>query len=368
MTLGTPPRTLLVLSSDSRRGAELEGAALADELTALGTQSQAVALAPGQDGPATGAAVLGEKPLSFSTLRALRRLAKQSDMVVGYGSKSLPACAIALVGLKTPFVYRSIGNPQDWVRGRLHRWRTALLFRRAAHIVALWPEAATAIQRIYGIKPENTSALPNARAAQDFLPADNDEQEAARGALGIAPDARVVLFLGSLSDEKRPEVIPAIAAELPDNVFLIVGSGPLDKAIRDSARHSVGDVRVLGPTNVARAMIACADLMVSPSRTEGMPGSLLEAAMMGVPAVATDVGGVGEVVGDGGLLLPAEALPSEYATALDAAFKDRTILGEKARKHALQRFTSTDVAQQWANLLASVQVSPTGRGRARPAS
>ena len=55
--------------------------------------------------------LLGKKPLGWRTLRELRRRAKDVDVVIAYGSTTLPACAISMLGLSTPFLYRSIGDP-----------------------------------------------------------------------------------------------------------------------------------------------------------------------------------------------------------------------------------------------------------------
>ena len=107
----------MVISSTARRGAELEGVALAEQLRAAGRPADVVALAAGG---ALEVPVLGRRPLGISTLRALRRRARHRRVVIAYGSSTLPACATALAGTGVPFVYRSIGDPAAWVRGRVH--------------------------------------------------------------------------------------------------------------------------------------------------------------------------------------------------------------------------------------------------------
>ena len=90
---------LIVVTSTDRRGAEVEGSQLAEELRVRGHVAKCVALAPGQS---SGLAVeaLGPTARSPRTLRALRRRAHSSDVVVAYGSSTLPACAIALLGAR----------------------------------------------------------------------------------------------------------------------------------------------------------------------------------------------------------------------------------------------------------------------------
>ncbi len=88
-----PMRVLVVLTSNSRRGAEIEGSRLARELSERGVHTEVVALGPGSGSSLLEVPVLGRKPLGASTLRVLRTRARQFDVVIAYGSSSLPACA-----------------------------------------------------------------------------------------------------------------------------------------------------------------------------------------------------------------------------------------------------------------------------------
>ncbi|MGH9112841.1 MAG: glycosyltransferase, partial [Acidimicrobiales bacterium] len=104
---------------------------------------------------------------------------------------------------------------------------------------------------------------------------------------------------------------------------------------------------LVGPTDA----LAAADVIALPSRTEGMPGVLIEAGLSGVAAVASDVGGVSEIVRDGrtGLLLP-PGDASALADGLRRALAQRDALGPAARRHCLAHFEIAPVAAQWAAL------------------
>ena len=109
--------------------------------------------------------------------------------------------------------------------------------------------------------------------------------------------------------------------------------------------------------------LAAADVVVSCSRTEGMPGVLIEAGLSGRPAVATDVGGVAQIVRDGetGLLVAARRRGGP-AAALARALPERDRLGASARAHCLATFEIGPVADGWAALLRALGVtvgSPT---------
>lgn len=365
----TAPTVLIVLTSADRRGAEVEGSQLAAELTALGVPTSVVALRSAAQAEARSVQPLdvpslGNRPLSWSTLRALRRLACGVDVVVAFGSSTLPACALALAGTRTPFVYRSIGDPARWVRGAWHRRRTGLLFRRAAHVVALWPEAAASISNLYRVPSKSVTCIPNARplptAAEPATgepAAGNLSAAAARQSFGIPADAAVVAWVGALSPEKRPVAAVESVAAMADAWLLLAGEGALRADVAAAAAQLLpGRHRLVGVLDDLSPLWAAADVVLLTSATEGMPGVLIEAALHGVPAVATDVGAVATMVDDGrtGRVVPAGATPADTAAALVDVLAHRARWGGDALALAAARFTWPTVAPQWADLLRSV--------------
>lgn len=364
-------RVLVVLTSAQRRGAEVEGSQLAAELQLLGLRADVVALAGGSAGSGAAAHLdvrtLGERPLSLATVRAVRGEARGVDVVVAFGSSALPACALALVGMRTPFVYRSIGDPSRWVRGAWHRRRTALLFRRAARVVALWPSAAASIASLYGVSPSLISCIPNARHASGVGDGETATRRAeARQAHAIPEDATAVAWVGALSAEKRPLLAIEAVAATPAAWLLIAGEGPLTGEVAAAAERLLPTRHLLlGTLDDLSPVWAAADVVLLTSATEGMPGVLLEAALHGLPAVATRVGAVAEVVADGttGRLVDADADAGQVAAALADAVAQGVRWGATARSHALDRFTWAVVAPRWAELLAEVSGERGSRSR-----
>ncbi len=281
-------RVLIVLASATRRGAEIEGAELARQLNKRDVVAEVVALAPSTGATSLDVEVLGATPLSRPTLQALRRRAKGFDVVIAYGSTTLPACAIALLGSRVPFVYRSIGDPTQWSKGGLHRLRTALLFHRAKKVVALWPEAGLAISRLYRVPAKRIVVIPNARDEGVFHPPTEVERGTARASFGLADDVKAIAFVGALSNEKRPLLAIETAMLVEGAHLLIAGDGPLRGEVEAAAATSGGRVHALGSLDDVRPVLHAADVLLNTSSTEGMPGSLIEAAMCGVPIVATD--------------------------------------------------------------------------------
>ena len=102
-------------------------------------------------------------------------------------------------------------------------------------------------------------------------------------------------------------------------------------------------------------MLDAADVVVLSSRTEGLPGVLREAALTGLPLVATDVGGVNLIVDEStGRLVPADVTVEQLAAAITTVAADGDRLGAAARKRVLERFTIEPIADQWADLLGDV--------------
>jgi hypothetical protein len=133
-TASTGRPVVVVLPSAQRRGAEIQGAELASELRIRGWDARAVAIAPGAGTSALDVPVLGGTRWSMRGLMALRRAAKDS-LLVAHGSSALLAVGLATIGTRSRWVYRSIGDPNAWVSGRVQRLRTGFLLRRADAVV-----------------------------------------------------------------------------------------------------------------------------------------------------------------------------------------------------------------------------------------
>ena len=342
------PKVLIVIASANRRGAEVEGVELARQLQLRGLEASVVSLAPCSGGSGLAVEVLGDAPLGLATLRQLRRRAQRVDVVIAYGSTTLPACVIALIGSRQPFVYRSIGDPRRWSKGGLHRLRTALLFRRARAVVALWPEAGEAIVDLYRVRAERVSVIPNARDGQHFRPGTSSERAAARQGLGVPPEATTVGFVGALSSEKRP-LLAIEAAMLVDGAHLLMaGDGPMRDQVRSAAEATNGRVHMLGSVLDVRPVLWACDVLLSTSSTEGMPGSLIEARMCGIPIVATRVGAVPLVLdGTAGVMVPVDATPGEFSEHLQRG----DTLGQLADS---SEFEWEHAGQAWHQLICSL--------------
>lgn len=171
-------------------------------------------------------------------------------------------------------------------------------------------------------------------------------RDQARAALGLSPSAFVIAALGRLVPIKGfdllVEALPAVVAAVPATHALIIGDGPLRRALegRAATLGMTSQLTITGVRSDVASLLAAADVLVAPSRNEGMGRALVEAMALGVPVVAAAVGGIPAVVSDGecGRLVPAEN-PSALAgalidLALDPALRRR--LGDAACRRAEQ--------------------------------
>jgi glycogen(starch) synthase len=151
-----------------------------------------------------------------------------------------------------------------------------------------------------------------------------------------------ILFVGRLAPQKGVSTLVAAAGLLedPSALVLLVGDGPERKALEKEARRIGVDDRVRFEGFVAHerlpALLAHAELLVLPSLYEELGTVLLEAMQAGLPIVASQTGGIPEVIEDGvnGMLVP-PGDPEALARAIDRLLADRDLarrLSEGARE------------------------------------
>lgn len=161
------------------------------------------------------------------------------------------------------------------------------------------------------------------------------ERAHARATLNLPADAVVVAWLARVTEVKAPQRVVDLAHRFPGVQFVMGGGGDLLEKMRAAAP---ANLHVLGWADAAM-VYATADIALSTSTNEGMPVSLIEAQMAGLPVVATDVGAVAEVVDSGttGLVVQPDGLES----ALGALVGDQTLrqqMGGAAKVRAHQLF------------------------------
>ena len=251
-------------------------------------------------------------------LRALRRLrhcmraARGGVLHTHNAAAHYLACA-AGAGLG----WQRVVNTRHGMGAQASGSRKEWLYRRTlsrTDVVAAVCEAARMRFEAQGVAPRGCLlAVPNGVRLDAFARGEPRARLALARALGLGDEARIVGTVGRLNPVKDQamllEAFAHVHAGRPEAALVIVGDGPAraDLQAQAQALGIAHRVRLLGDRSDVAALLQAFDLFALSSRSEGYSIALLEACASGLPIVATDVGGNGEIVVDGrnGRLVPA---------------------------------------------------------------
>ena len=236
--------------------------------------------------------------------------------------------------------------------------RTRLLYGVIARRAVAISPAVRACLLEGGVAPERVRVIPSAVDAPALAP--RRSREAVRRAEGAAEGAVCALALTALVPRKGLDVLLDALALPPLReaplVLWIAGDGPARAELeaRAAARGVAQRVRFLGRRDDKSDLLAACDLLVLPSRREGLGVAALEAMACARPVVASRVGGLADAVVDGrtGLLVPPED-PEALAAALSRLASDaplRARLGAAGPGRIAERFAASQMCDAYAQL------------------
>lgn len=257
---------------------------------------------------------------------ALRELLtdRRFDIIHTHGSQDSWAVALALAGFHPrPIVLRTRHNVfpiQD------HLLNRRLYGRWTDGIVCISEAVLEQCAAKPYLKRENLHLIHSAVPVERFASA---KDRSLRGELGI-DDRFVAGITGRLREEKGHrfliQALPAVIAEAPDFLLLIVGSGSLESELKRLVASLQLERHVLfaGFREDIPRVLAAVDLFVMPSISEGLGTAILEAGASGLPIIASNVGGIPDILGpsERGLLV-APGDPDEIARGILALYRDR---------------------------------------------
>lgn len=374
-SLERPLSILQLVQAPQRRGAEIFASRLSSALRASGHAVRTLYLyrhqGPGELEVRNGDRLLrgrarhpSEKLPGWNPvlLRELRREIDRfrPDVLQVNGARTVKYGALArrlAPRADWRLVYRNIGDPRVWQASPLRRLVYGLLVVPAIDgIAALSRRNLRAFRDLYGYRGIGR-VIPN---AVESLTGETAPRNVLRERVGARGDEPVLLFVGSLSLEKRPDrllrVVATVRERRPDVRLWIVGDGPERHRLEEEIGRSRLEetVTLWGSRADVGVFLEAADLLLLTSDTEGMPAVVLEAALAGLPTVAPRIGDLDSCVrsGETGLLVEAGDEGALAAAALqlidDPDLKAR--LGRQARAHSVQRFSMETVVPQFVEL------------------
>ena len=271
------------------------------------------------------------------TVLRLRRVIRRERVAIVHAQSghTMGLAALAALGTHARIVFARRVTTRLRAN-RPTRWKYA----RADRLISVSRAGVDGLLRA-GVNPGRVrvvpSGVPLAQLAEAASPALLE-------AFGVPRSAPLAVLVASLSEAKDPSsfvrAIQLARRQVPALHALLVGDGPLRAALTAeiSALRLDGFVHLTGFRTDPEALEAAASVVVLTSRfLEGTPGVLLDALALGKPIVATNVGGVPEVIEDGvsGLLVPggdAEAIGRAIARVLlDPSLAARLSSGARAR-------------------------------------
>jgi glycosyltransferase involved in cell wall biosynthesis len=306
----SPIRVVLAIESSGPGGAERMVLSLAVALKRGGDEPRIATLKPGwmtQRAEAAGIPVWIEPQRPGLdpgwVLRFARRLSRERIDALHtheFGMNSFGSAAALLS--RTPAI--STIHGRHWVVDRLRRRVAYRLLRRlGVPIIAVSRNLAGFLEQRLSLPPGVLEVVHNGIAME---PALRPEERAARRAalraeIGIPPKLPLLIAVGNLYPVKDHATLLQALPQLPDPWLAIAGRGGEEENLRRLARELgiAQRVHLLGLRDDIPTLLAAGDVFVQPSRSEGLPLSVLEAMAQQIPIVATDVGGVGEAVKDG---------------------------------------------------------------------
>ncbi|GAA5110963.1 hypothetical protein GCM10023320_03300 [Pseudonocardia adelaidensis] len=294
------------------------------------------------------------------------------DVVItrGYNADTLGRIAAAFTRVARTVVW--VHNAGDITpRGAVRRAVYKVLGPLTSAYYGVADEQRAYLVEQLGFPESKIEVIENGVDTSLFQPARPGEPARTASALGIPAQGPTIGMLAVLRPEKDHgtalRAMKLVLDEIPDARLVLIGDGPLRQPLEQLAGELgiAGNVVFAGSRSDVASLFAVVDVALLSSYTECFPLAVLEAMACGVPVVATDVGGLPDMVDDGvtGQLVPPRD-PRAMATALIKIMRDpgRTAeMGRAARRRVLERFTlERSVRVAGATLLRTA-------GRERPA-
>jgi teichuronic acid biosynthesis glycosyltransferase TuaC len=235
--------------------------------------------------------------------------------------------------LGIPAVVCSIGSDLNRIADPASRWLTRLAMNRATFVVTKSEHLRQQAIRM-GINARKVRTVRNGCDPSVFHLADRN---AARAQLAVNDEAELVLFVGRLDSAKGIlELLEAFAllASRRSNLRLAyIGDGPGGEQLRCKTKDLALEDRIslIGacPSQKVAQWLAAANVLALPSYSEGYPNVVIEALSCGRPVIATNVGGIPELVNEkSGILVASRdsrALADAIETAMERNWDERSI-------------------------------------------
>ncbi|MDX1560730.1 MAG: glycosyltransferase, partial [Marinobacter sp.] len=311
----------------------------------------------------------------FSIAKAIATHCKMqgTDIVHTHGFKENVLGVLGKELARAPYSVRTVhGNPEHefsfrkphkWLTSRLDIWLGRL---RQQAVIAVSTQLEHSLQSTFPGKVSKIYNFVNVEEIQQTWQLESTNSPSQEPLLGI---------VGRLVPVKRVDLFIRIIASLNDGGYpcrgAIIGNGPLEESLKKLA-HELGvsdRISFKGFVNPAMEEIRKLDALLMPSDHEGLPMTLLEAATLGIPVVAHNVGGIPEVLTgwERGALVD-EQTPSAYANRVLSILPRQPHAEDAAATPQMatsppefeNKFSSRENAKKYVELYTAILSLPRG--------
>jgi glycosyltransferase involved in cell wall biosynthesis len=233
-------------------------------------------------------------------------------------------------------------------RLRAHQLVDAVTARLAVRFQAVSEPVASAMVHRLLVRRERVVVVPRARRRDVLGEPSLERRRATRRRLGLTDDQPVVLAIARHDYNKALDVfvraVAAVRVRRPTLVALVAGrSGQATELLTEtiSVVEGADAIRLLGARTDVPDLITAADVVVVPTRVEGLPGAVLEAMALECPVVASDIPMVRAAIGEDAYALVAVDDIAGFADGIERALEDpaRAVIAARARKRFDARFS-----------------------------
>ena len=294
----------------------------------------------------------------FGLVRHIKRAFKFDLIIAFYGVPDGIASIILAKVLRKPIIVKLLGSDVNVdSKGTIMKRLYTRVLRKADLIVTVSEQLRLKTIKL-GIACDKIVTVTNGVNERLFFPRDKTKQ---RDKLGLPLDKKIILFVGNMVPVKGVvyliRAMKVVAEKYPDSLLILIGEG-------DSRDEYENVVRKLGLDSYVEFLggkqhgeiphwINASDVLCLPSLNEGYPNILLETIACGVPVVATNVGGVPEIVNSDRIgILVESADPVSLASALISILREAET--DHRKESASNSRTWVDVAYEMYKLCERV--------------
>lgn len=286
-----------------------------------------------------GADNLNSIRLFFTMAHKLTKVIKDYDIDLIHSYWAIPAGFVtASCNRNIPQILTLPGSDiKIFSKKALLRLPVKHALKKASSIIACSHDLKQEVLNI-GVSDDKIEVIPAGVNTKQFKPQD---KQSLRTTLCL-PDCFIIVYLGSLLRIKRVDRIIKACADIACNkkfYLIIIGDGPEKRNLIEIAKaNGVNNIMFTGcvPHELVQNYLAASNVIVIASESEGLPGCVQEGMACGLPVIATDVGGLPEIVMNGktGFLISNDLELKEKLKVLINAPEVASTLGNNSRVYA----------------------------------